>query len=284
MRSANIIITGANRGIGKEVARALAKTNNTIIMACRNIEAANTVCKAIRLESGNKNIDVMKLDLSSLLSILQFVEAFRNKHRYVNILINNAGVFSKKHQHTQDGFEETIGVNYFGTFLLTHLLLSYFPEGMDNRIINMTSSIYKMGQFKVSKLNDYRWFKAYAVSKYAILLFTLELADKLKIRNISANVVHPGIVTTSIMKMNKWYDFIIEILLKPYYISEEEGAKTSVYLTQSEEVRTITGKYYEKGQIKKIPNRYDSKDLRKELWDTTEKILSLALKKSHTSR
>ena len=277
MRSGNIIITGANRGIGRQIARALAKTDNTIIMACRNVEAANTVCKAIRLESGNRNIDVMELDLSSLISIRKFVEAFRNKHRYVNILINNAGVFSRKHQHTQDGFEETIGINYFGTFLLTNLLLSHFPVGMDNRIINTTSGIYRIGQFKVSKLNDYRWLKAYAVSKYAILLFTLELAERLETRNISANVVHPGIVATSIMKMNKWYDFIIQILLMPYYISEEEGAKPSVYLSQSEEVRAITGRYYNKCQIQKVPKRYDNKALRKKLWDTTEKTLRLAL-------
>src|SRR5512138_3842331 len=101
-----IIITGANRGIGYETARALAKNqNHLIIMACRNLEKSIPVGESIKLESHNPNIQVMALDLGSLASIREFVTRFREKYARVNILINNAGTNSQTDGKTKDGFE-----------------------------------------------------------------------------------------------------------------------------------------------------------------------------------
>lgn len=270
-----IIITGANRGIGYETARNLAKHENHIIMACRNLEKSIPACESIKKESHNPNIEVMALDLGSLASIREFVTKVREKYGRVNVLINNAGMTSRTYGKTQDGFEQIVGTNYFGTYYLTRLLLPLFPAGADNRIINVSSSIYKYGFFYLNRLNRYRWFKAYAVSKYLILLFTLELAERMKSKGITVNAAHPGIVSTGIMYTNRWYDCIIDLLCKPFFVNEAEGAKTSIYLAASDEVKGKTGGYFSKGKETKIPKGYLKPELRKKLWEETEKLVGM---------
>jgi len=124
MKDKIILITGANRGIGKETARALAKKGATIVMACRNLEKAKPVCEVIQTESKNPNVEVMKLDLALLKTIRNFTQEFKARYQQLNVLINNAGVFCMKREETKDGFEMTIGVNHLGHFLLTHDLLA----------------------------------------------------------------------------------------------------------------------------------------------------------------
>ena len=277
MNEIKVIVTGSNRGIGKETALALAKNNYTIIMACRNVENAQKVCDEIKKESHNDNVFVLELDLSSIASIKSFAASYQKTFQTVNILINNAGLTSHKYEKTMDGLEKVVGTNYFGTFFLTKLLLPLFEPGKDNRIINMSSDFYKFGRFKINKLNDYHWVKAYAVSKYLILLFTLELAEKLKVDGITVNAVHPGVVKTKIMMTNSWYDIIINLILFPMYINEKEGASTSIYLAQSDELKGITGKYFTKCKPLAIPKKFNDIELRKELWNASESIFQKAV-------
>lgn len=260
------IVTGGNRGIGKETVIGLAEKKYTVIMACRDVAGSSPVCSEIKEITGNENIFVMKLDVSSAESITEFVAEFIVRFRKVNILVNNAGISSSRKQETVDGIEINIGTNYFGTFLLTYYLLPYFEKNADDRIVNLTSNIYKSGLFKIKNINRYHWVKAYAVSKYMILLFTLELAEYTKETTIKVNAVHPGIVRTRIMYNRKWYDFIIKLLLLPFFVEPEEGAETSIYLATSDEVQNISGKYFVKCREHKIPEKYNDVSMRKELW------------------
>ncbi len=266
------IITGSNRGIGKETARALALQKYTVVMACRNIEKANLACEDIQHESSNTNVYSMELDIGSRASIRLFVKRFVDRFSYVNVLINNAGLTSRTYEKTVDGLEKVVGTNYFGTYFLTRLLIPYFEQGKDNRVVNLCSDIYKFGKFSIEKLNDYHWVKAYAVSKYLILLFTLELAERLKGSGITVNAVHPGVVRTTIMMTNRWYDSIIHLILLPLYINEVEGAQTSIYVASSDEVQGETGKYYIKCEPREIAKRYTNKELRKRVWEESEKM------------
>ena len=250
----NVVITGANRGIGKQTTIALSKLGHTIIMACRDIDAATLVCNEIKESSGNSKIFVMKLDLASSKSIQAFVADYFKMFKEINILINNAGVSKNSHEITEDGFEINVGTNYIGTYLLTSLLLPLFSKNADNRIIIVTSNIFKIGNFTIDKINNYHWFKAYAVSKYMLLLYSFWLSKQLRNQGIKVNAVHPGIVKTSIMYTNKWYDAIIKVLLAPFFVTVEEGAKGNVYLATAEGIGT--GNYYEKNRIVDISKRY----------------------------
>ncbi|GHV64078.1 oxidoreductase [Spirochaetia bacterium] len=272
------IVTGADRGMGKETALALAKNHYTVIMACIDIQNADLTRDEIKSISGNKNIFVKKIDLSSVLSIKQFVQSFLQDFNRVNILINNAGITSMKYEITEDGFEKTMAVNAIGPYLLTKLLIPHFPPGEDNRIINLSSWFYKYGRFSIDKINKYHYVKAYAVSKYAQLLVALELADELKEKGITINAVDPGTVRTGIMVTNIWWrDFIINILLAPVYIDPKEGAATCIYLATSDEVKNETGNFYRKSGPIVLSGKYNNKAARTELLQYYEKISTLHL-------
>lgn len=273
MKDKIAIVTGANRGIGRETALGLARAGMTVVMACRNLESARVTCEEIKSLTKNPNVAVMKLDLSSRDSIRSFVEDFKNRYGKLNILINNAGVCTMDRKRTVDNFEPNIGTNYVGTFLLTMQLLPFFEKGTDDRIINLISNIYKIGWFRFDRMDVYRWFRAYAVSKYMVLLFTLELAERLRDRGISVNAVHPGIVRTSIMYTHRWFDLIIKIILTPFFIDAAEGARQIIHLANSEEAGRLSGACFHKTRRKRIPRPYNSPKLRAALWEYSGSLL-----------
>lgn len=265
MRKNIAVVTGANRGLGREVALALAKAGFSVVLACRNTIEAEKARQAIRRESGNEDVDVMRLDISSRNSIVEFCDGFGKRFGRLNVLINNAGVALNTREKTVDGMEMNIGTNYFGTFQLTTRMLPFFEKGADNRIVNLTSDIYKIGRFSFDKLNRYHWVKSYSVSKYMILLFTLELAESGSKCGINVNAIHPGIVNTSIMYTQKWYDVIIRLLLSPFFVDAKTGAEGIIYLACSGAAKEINGKYFRGTAMTAVSRRYNNARLRKEL-------------------
>jgi len=272
MENSIAIVTGANRGIGKETAVALAFRGYTVVMACRNMAEAGIVCDEICSQSGNRNVYAFELDLASFDSIRQFVTMFANKFGKLNILINNAGITTQNYEKTTDGFEKTIQTNSIGSYILTKMLLPLFPLGQDNRIVNLSSELYIMGRFSIEKLNEYHWVKAYAVSKYAQLLITFKLAELLKEKGITVNAVHPGIVRTSIMLTRKWYDAVINLLLAAVYIDERKGAEPTVYLAAARGMTGVTGKYFKRFRDTKVKPKYRNETLMNDLYDFYELI------------
>ncbi|RKX79647.1 MAG: short-chain dehydrogenase [Spirochaetes bacterium] len=274
-----VLITGANRGIGREIALNLAKAGLTVVMGCRDIPRSESVRKAIIKESGNTGVHLLQIDLCSMKSIRAFTESFSQKYERLDVLINNAGVFSSIREETQDGLEKTMAVNYFGPFLLTNLLLPMLIWSDDARIITLASDSYKGGEIDLNDLNmkksKYRGFKAYSNSKLAMILFTLELAERLKDRGISVNAVHPGSAPTGIWPDERWYFRLLTLLIKPFMVSVAEAAQTPVFLAISEEARGITGCYFRNMKIKEIKGKGKDPFLKKKLWEHTERIVGI---------
>ncbi|MBN2693276.1 SDR family NAD(P)-dependent oxidoreductase [bacterium] len=201
------IITGANSGLGFETALEFAKKGITIIMACRNIQKATDAKNSILLQVKDAQLDIIKIDLSSLSSVREFVKTFREKYQKLNYLINNAGVMWPEYSKTVDGFENQMGSNYLGHFLLTSLLLDLMPDSSDSRVVTLSSLAHKWGK-GVINFDDIHWEKkysktdAYAQSKLACLMFANELNNRLqevgkKILSVSA---HPGISSTELTR------------------------------------------------------------------------------------
>ena len=181
-------------------------------------------------------------------------------------------------EETRDGLEITMATNYFGPFLLTHRLLPLLEKSGEARIINVSSNEYRNGRISLTDPNmtkKFHGFRAYAASKLAQVLFTLELADRWKEKGINANALHPGHVYTDMWNIDRWYFVPIKKLIRRFTIPPAEGAETSVYLASSADVRGLSGKFFQDMEVKEIPSKFINTQLQKELWNRSKEIVGL---------
>src|SRR5881397_2046226 len=147
------IVTGANSGIGKETARGLARLGATVILACRNRERADEAMGEIATETRDADLAVMELDLQRQVSVREFARAFTAKYRRLDVLVNNAGIFTAKRRLTEDGVETTFAVNHLSHFLLTNLLRPLLLASAPSRIVSVASEASQMGTIDLDDLN-----------------------------------------------------------------------------------------------------------------------------------
>lgn len=190
------IITGASRGIAKEVAYGLAKRGLRVVLACHDMERGLQTQNEIIERTGNPHVKCMELNLASFKSIRQFADEFLNTGSRLDILINSANVMHLKRQLTKDDIESNIGINYFGHFLLTMLLIERMSRTTPSRIINMSHWLHRCIKIDQSDLmyeRKFCGFLAYAQSQLANVHFTLELAKRIENTGITCNCIHPGV-------------------------------------------------------------------------------------------
>lgn len=278
MSSKVAVITGANSGIGKETAKALAKQGVIVVMGCRDAERAESARQEIMSESGSSNVVVIPLDLASLQSVRNFAAQFQQQHKHLDLLINNAGLFPFKKQMTEDGFETQFGVNHLGHFLLTHLLMPQLQNAERARVINVASMIHHLGKVDFDSFRGekrYSPLAAYGQSKLANVLFTRELAQRCKGTNVTAYCLHPGAVGTNIAGRSPVRRTLYKLL--GGYLSPARGAKTSIYLATEPGIESSSGSYYDE-HCKVKPGSKRSRDtaLAERLWKVSEQLLGLA--------
>lgn len=202
-----VIVTGASKGIGKEIAYGLAQRGLHVIMACRNSKDGLRAQNEIIEKTGNQNVKYMHLNLSSFKSIRHFANEFLNTGSRLDILINNTHILHSKHERTEDGVEQNIGVNYFGHFLLTMLLIERMSQTTPTRIINTTNWMHRLVDIDQSDLMNERQFcgfMAYARSALANVYFTLALSERIENTGITCNCVHTGISLANFLDHQKF--------------------------------------------------------------------------------
>jgi NAD(P)-dependent dehydrogenase (short-subunit alcohol dehydrogenase family) len=264
------LITGATEGIGKATAIELARAGFTVVLGARDAAKAEAVKNEIVASTANRDTDYIIADLRSLKQVGQLAQTFKQRHPRLDVLINNAGVFMPAGEMTEDGHEATFQVNYLSQFYLTHLLLDELKNSGQGRIINLSSSVYAAGKFDLHNPHSERrfsTFSAYSDSKLLMLLFTIELAERLKGTRVTANAVHPGIVRTQMLLRAPGAFRIIAYLALPFAISPQKGAATTVHLASSPEVKDISGKYFTRCRATNIKTAFNSRDNRSALWD-----------------
>jgi NAD(P)-dependent dehydrogenase (short-subunit alcohol dehydrogenase family) len=268
------LITGATDGVGKVTALELAKRGFSVVLAARNAAKAATVTQEIVTATGNAGVEFVVADLTSLSSVRQLADTFRHRHAHLDVLINNAGVFLPKRTVTEDGFETTYQVNYLSHFLLTQLLLEDIKRSAQGRVINLSSSVYSVGKFDPDNLQSEKHFSvlgAYAASKLFMLMFTEELAKRLRGTRVTTNAAHPGIVRTPMMFRAPGAFRVMSYLSLPFSISPESGAKTSVHLASSPALRDVSGHYFTSSKRSDTKNKFDTETNRELLWDISMK-------------
>lgn len=207
------LVTGANSGIGFEVARGLAGRGGAVVMACRDLEKGEAAAARIRDKNPRADLRVLALDLADLGSVRAFAEAFQAAHPRLDALINNAGVMATPYARTADGFELQFGVNHLGHFALTGLLLSLLQATPGSRVVTVSSYAHWFGRINFGDLQGekfyYRWL-AYTQSKLANLLFAFELQRRLarKGGNPISLAAHPGSTVTNLQKNTRLFAFV----------------------------------------------------------------------------
>jgi NAD(P)-dependent dehydrogenase (short-subunit alcohol dehydrogenase family) len=273
------VVTGANSGMGKATSIELARIGARVVMLCRSKARGEEALSEVRALSGNNSVELMLCDLGSQKSIEGFCGEFKKKYNRLDVLVNNAGVILPGRHQTADGYELQFGVNHLGHFLLTNRLLDLLIASAPSRIVNVSSGAHKAGRIHFEDVNlkkNYTLFRAYSQSKLANILFTYELAERLKGTGVTANCLHPGAVATS-MGINRDTGFgtLITGILKPFFQTSEQGAETAIYLATSSEVEGVTGKYfYRRKPVPSSKRSYDKAHAKK-LWDLSEKLTGL---------
>jgi retinol dehydrogenase-12 len=273
------LITGATDGVGKATATELAGKGFTIVLAARNAAKAEMVAKEIAESAGATDVDYLVCDLGSLKQVRQLAETFNHRYPRLDVLINNAGIFAPQKTLTEDGYESTYQVNYLSHFLLTHLLLDALKRSEQGRIINLSSSVYNVGKFDPQNLQSEKSFSligAYSASKLLTLMFTIELAERLRSTRVAANAVHPGVVRTQMLANATGIFKIISCFATPFAVSPRQGASTSIYLASSQEVDGVSGRYFVKSKPVSVKSKFNTGANRKLLWDLSMKCLQRA--------
>jgi NAD(P)-dependent dehydrogenase (short-subunit alcohol dehydrogenase family) len=276
------MITGATSGIGKAAALELAKLGPRLVLVARDAARAEQTVEEIAGQTGNRNVEVMLADLSSLDQVRRLAEDFLVIGSPLHVLLNNAGVVMLRRQETVDGFETTFAVNHLSYFLLTVLLLDRLEASAPARIVNVASDAhaYAGGPLDFDDLQStkgYASMKVYGKSKLANILFTRELARRLAGTGVTANCLHPGLVGSNLGRNNGVLGKFATLLLRPIARSTAKGAETAVYLCSSPDVEGVSGKYFfDKKQ--KWPKRYAQSDEdARRLWDVSLQMTALAV-------
>lgn len=268
MREKTVLITGSTDGIGKQTALDLAALGYNIIVHGRNETRVNKTLDELGRINGKLKLDGFVCDLSSLANVRNLATELKSKYDRIDILINNAGVYMKKRQLSVDGFEITFAVNHLSHFLLTNLLLDLIKKSYDGRIINVSSVAHLNASLEFDNLNGEKYFdaySAYALSKFANVLFTKELASLLNGSRTKTNSLHPGVIST-------------KLLMEGFNItgdSLKNGAKTSVYLASSENVRNISGEYFVDCGISRSHSLSSNKNLCRDFWNISSDMVGL---------
>ncbi|XP_067000506.2 retinol dehydrogenase 11 [Anabrus simplex] len=278
MDGKTVIVTGANTGIGKETALELAKRGARVILGCRDLERGKKAQDEIIVNSGNKNVVLHKLDLSSLNSVREFAQTIINTESHLEVLINNAGCGGLPYKKTADGLDLVMQTNYFGPFLLTVLLLGLLKKSAPSRIVVVSSVLHYFSTLRVENINDkkpFHYVMAYNDSKMANILMANELARKLKGTGVTCNSLHPGVIKTDIWRNAPFAGIVMKLLFGIFWKNVNEGAQTTLYLAVSEEVEGVSGKYFV--DCKEASTRRTAQDIQlaKKLWEKSEELVKL---------
>ncbi|XP_030762805.1 retinol dehydrogenase 11-like [Sitophilus oryzae] len=278
-----VLITGANSGIGYEVAKELASRSAQVILACRTMEKANlTITKLQESLENTPDLIPMAIDLGSLESVKEFASLVRKSCSKIDIMINNAGVAYRRSDRlkTQDGFEIHFGVNHLGHFYLT-LLLEDLVAKAKGRIVVVTSSLLEKGKVDlnaIKKFNFEQKVNLYANSKLANVYFAQELARRTKDKEISVYAVCPGWVYTGLFRHSfRWYHYFFAPVAFLFMRSPKQGAQTVIYCATEPTLDQESGLIYRDCMLYNSRIIFFDK-LARDLWSESENMISSVIK------
>jgi retinol dehydrogenase-14 len=272
------VLTGATRGIGRATAEGLAELGARLVLVCRRPEDGRAAARDLAEKYRAPMPEVVIADLSSQRSIREAAEDVRARYPKVHVLINNAGVIPQQRETTVDGLEMQFAVNHLAYFLLTNLLLDRLTAAAPARVVNVASGAHQGGTLDLADLQSQRRYdpvRVYGRTKLANVLFTYELARRIRATGVTANCLHPGVIATQLLADYMNVPLVGGAVARTFGADPEEGAGTIVHLAASPEVEHVTGRYFVgRREGRSSPVSYDE-TLQHALWEESARLTSM---------
>ena len=262
MAGRTVLVTGGTGGIGRATALGLATLGADVAITGRDPERTQAAAHEIRAAAGGGRVDAFVADLSSQAEVRRLAREVLARLDRIDVLVNNVGGYWNTRHVTADGLERTFALNHLAPFLLTTLLLDRLGQSAPARVVTVSSRAQAQGRIDFGDLHGERAYsgaRAYNQAKLANVLFTYELARRLRGSAITANALHPGVVRTSFGAEDPGRtQRVVVPVLRPFMRSPARGAATSIHLASDPELRQVTGCYFVDGRPRRSsPRSYD---------------------------
>lgn len=278
MTGRTVLVTGATGGIGKATAVGLAVLGAHLAITGRDPDRAEEAAREIR-SAGGGQVDVFVADLSSQAQIRRLAEGILHSLPRIDALVNNVGGYWSTRHLTADGLEHTFAVNHLAPFLLTNLLLDRLQHSAPARVVTVSSNAQAMGRIDFADLQGehaYSGARAYNQSKLANVLFSYELARRMQGTSVTANALHPGMVSTSFGAEDPGIAQRLFVpLMRPFMLSPARGAATSIHLASAAALGGVTGGFFARSRPRQSSKASYDQAAAARLWQVSAELTGL---------
>ncbi len=278
MAGTTVLVTGGTAGIGRATAQGLATMGAHVAITGRDRARTEAAAGEIRAASGGQ-VDALVADLSSQSEVRRLADEVLQRLSRIDVLVNNAGGYWHTRHVTVDGLEHTFAVNHLAPFLLTNLLLDRLKHSAPARVVTVSSHAHAEGRIDFDDLHGERSYsgaRAYNQSKLANVLFTYELARKLQATSVTANALHPGVVSTSFGAEDpSRVQPLLVPFMRPFMKTPTQGAATSIHLASAPDLEQVTGRYFVNSKPKRSSKRSYDKVTAARLWQVSADLVGL---------
>ena len=272
MSGRTVLVTGATSGIGKATALGLAALGAHVAITGRDRARTERAAREIRAASGGQ-VAVFVADLSAQSEVRRLAGEALESHPRIDVLVNNVGGYWNTRHVTADGLEHTFALNHLAPFLLTNLLLDRLVRSAPARVVTVSSNAQAMGRIDFDDLQGERSYsgsRAYDQSKLANVLFTYELARRLRSTSVTANALHPGVVSTSFGAEDPGrVQRLFVPFMRPFMKTPGRGAATSIHLASAPELEQVTGRFFANSKLKRSSKDSYDKAVSARLWQVS---------------
>jgi retinol dehydrogenase-14 len=278
MAGKTVLVTGGTSGIGRATAFGLAAMGAQVGITGRDLERAERAASEIGALAGAP-VQAFAADLSSQAEVRRLAGEVLARCPRLDVLVNNVGGYWNTRHVTADGLERTFALNHLASFLLTNLLLGRLTRSGPARVVTVSSNAHANGRIDFDDLQgekSYSGARAYNQSKLANVMFTYELARRLQGTSVTANAVHPGLVSTSFGGEDPGgAQRVFVPLLRPFMKSPEQGAATSIHVASEPALEHVRGRYFANRRPRSSSEPSYDRAVAGRLWRVSARLVGL---------